>query len=183
MIIIIPGWFISLVTFPGVVIHEIAHRLFCDLTNTPVYHVTYFTIFDGERAGCVVHLRPTRVRHSFLIALAPLIINSLVCMILTIHTGTNLLMSWTSCCYNPPHMVITKFLIFWVGISAGLHAIPSNTDLDSIKQSERRSVRYFVHCITSSLRLFNISYIGLLFKMLYTALLSSIIPFFLMICQ
>ncbi len=41
---IIPGVLISLVTFPGVVIHELAHQLFCMLCGLKVYEVKYFQI-------------------------------------------------------------------------------------------------------------------------------------------
>ena len=55
----IPGWLISLVTFPGVVVHEAAHRFFCDVTDTPVYEVSYFRP-RGKPAGYVIHGRPVR---------------------------------------------------------------------------------------------------------------------------
>ena len=39
---IIPGPIIALLTFPGVIVHEFAHKLFCDIFNVPVYYVNYF---------------------------------------------------------------------------------------------------------------------------------------------
>lgn len=40
--IIIPGFLISLLTFPGVMVHEFAHQLFCRIMRVPVYDVVYF---------------------------------------------------------------------------------------------------------------------------------------------
>lgn len=42
---LIPGFLISLVTFPGVMVHELAHLVFCKLTNTPVYLGALGSIF------------------------------------------------------------------------------------------------------------------------------------------
>ena len=39
---VIPGFIISLVTFPGVIVHELAHQIFCMLMKVPVYDVKYF---------------------------------------------------------------------------------------------------------------------------------------------
>lgn len=33
----VPGPVIAAVTFPGVIVHEAAHRFFCDLGGVPVY--------------------------------------------------------------------------------------------------------------------------------------------------
>ena len=39
---IIPGFVISIITFPGVIVHELAHQLFCRWCKVPVYEVKYF---------------------------------------------------------------------------------------------------------------------------------------------
>lgn len=39
---IIPGFVISVMTFPGVIIHELAHQLFCMICGLEVYEVKYF---------------------------------------------------------------------------------------------------------------------------------------------
>lgn len=38
----IPGVIISIITFPGVIVHELAHQIFCYLMKIPVYEVKYF---------------------------------------------------------------------------------------------------------------------------------------------
>jgi hypothetical protein len=39
----IPGPLIALATFPGVIVHELAHQLFCRWFRIPVLNVCYFT--------------------------------------------------------------------------------------------------------------------------------------------
>lgn len=41
---IIPGFLISIATFPGVIVHEAAHQLFCRLTKVAVLDVCYFRL-------------------------------------------------------------------------------------------------------------------------------------------
>ncbi|WP_431212439.1 DUF3267 domain-containing protein [Puia sp. P3] len=49
----IPGFVITLLTFPGVIVHEFAHQLFCRLYKVPVFEVVYFQL--GNPAGYVMH--------------------------------------------------------------------------------------------------------------------------------
>jgi len=44
-------WLIALVTFPGIILHEWAHKFFCDRTGVPVYKTCYFRL--GNPAGYV----------------------------------------------------------------------------------------------------------------------------------
>lgn len=121
----IPGELIALITLPGVVLHEIAHRLACDILKVPVYAVKYFSI-SSQRSGYVVHHETNNFYKSFLIGFAPLIVNSTLCILLTLpksfalHTlGYSSLQSCES--------------IAWlIGITFGANAFPSNKDLKNI---------------------------------------------------
>src|ERR1700681_3896241 len=77
---LIPGFLIALVTFPGIIIHEVGHRLFCDLAGVPVYEVCYFR--TGNPSGYVIHAPATSLRASFLITIGPLILNTVICAII-----------------------------------------------------------------------------------------------------
>ncbi len=80
----IPGWLLALVTFPGVIVHEIAHRFFCDVTDTPVYEVAYFR--PGQNpAGYVIHGPAKNLRAGLLISAGPLLINTVLCSDLDLH--------------------------------------------------------------------------------------------------
>src|SRR5579872_135010 len=125
MIFFIPGELIALITFPGVIIHEIAHRFFCDFNKVPVYGIQYF-IPLSENAGCVIHERTSKLSHAFFIASGPLIVNSIVCMLLTFpymtpyYLGTDFLVNTSF------RASIGYSLLVWIGMSAGFNAIPSN---------------------------------------------------------
>ncbi|MFC5456958.1 DUF3267 domain-containing protein [Prosthecobacter fluviatilis] len=120
--IIIPGFIISLLTFPGVIVHEAAHQLMCRLTNTPVLNVCYFQ--TGTPAGFVVHDKPSSGWRHFFIAVAPFLINSVIgCLIclpvaLALAAGASL---------EP-----VDFLLGWLGVSVGMHAFPSTGDASSL---------------------------------------------------
>jgi hypothetical protein len=121
---LIPGWLISLVTFPGVVVHEAAHRFFCDVTDTPVYEVSYFRP-RGKPAGYVIHGRPKNLSAALLISGGPLLINTALCALLTLAVAYQ-------------HFVLNAgvhgpvlLLLAWLGYSIGMHAIPSRQDAAS----------------------------------------------------
>lgn len=39
-VILIPGFIVAMLTFPGIIVHEFAHKLFCSLTGTRVLEVS-----------------------------------------------------------------------------------------------------------------------------------------------
>ena len=55
--IIIPGWLIGLVTFPGVIVHEAAHLFFCKLRRVAVFDVCFF-VSAIRRAMSFTNRRP-----------------------------------------------------------------------------------------------------------------------------
>jgi hypothetical protein len=119
----IPGSIISTLTFPGVIIHEMSHRFFCDIEKIPVYDVCYFKA--GNPAGYLIHAPTTKLRSSLLISIGPLIINTFVCSILTLSATFPLTI------LKVENSSFVFALLFWIGISAGMHAFPSNADIDN----------------------------------------------------
>jgi hypothetical protein len=128
----IPGWLISLVTFPGVVVHEAAHRFFCDVTDTPVYEVAYFRP-GGNPAGYVIHGRPRSLRAGLLIAGGPLLINTALCALLT------LTVAYQKIVLNAPLRNPVLLFLGWLGYSIGMHAFPSRQDANSFTAQVRES--------------------------------------------
>ncbi len=122
----IPGWLISLLTFPGVIAHEVGHKLFCDIAKVPVYRVSYFRI--GNPAGFVIHGPVKGLKNSFLISVGPLIVNTILCALLTFSA------------VFPIFILEAKdysgvfILLMWAGISIGMHAFPSNDDMENFVQ-------------------------------------------------
>ncbi len=126
MFFFVPGPVISLITFPGVIIHEIAHRFFADIAGVPVYQVCYYRI--GDPAGYVVHEETHQLKQAFLIAVGPLIINSLLCMLITFTVVYPLSI------FNDQASHYTVGLTAWIGFSIGMHAFPSDHDAESFLQ-------------------------------------------------
>ncbi len=121
----LPGFLVALVTFPGVIVHEIAHRFFCDVTDTPVYEVAYFR--PGRNpAGYVVHGKPRSLRAALLISAGPLVINTLLCAILTFTVAYEWLVL-----DDPLHDPVL-LVLGWLGYSIGMHAFPSRQDAASL---------------------------------------------------
>lgn len=110
----IPGQLISILTFPGVIVHEWAHKKYCDWTGVFVHKVVYFQ--TKNPAGYVLHSEPSNYEQTFWISVGPLIINSFLSIIL----------GWLATQTEPESFLY--YIILWVAISIGMHAFPSDQD-------------------------------------------------------
>ena len=115
---IIPGELIALLTFPGVIIHEAAHMLFCKWGRVAVLDVCFFRF--GNPAGYVIHEEPRNFHTAFLISVGPFIVNSLLCILLCFPAFVPVRIFDRA---DP----ISYFLL-WLGLSIGMHAFPSTQD-------------------------------------------------------
>lgn len=127
MFIPIPGFIISLLTFPGVIVHEFAHRFFRDVAKVPVYKVCYFRL--GNLAGFVIHEPVKKLRSAPPISIGPLIINTFLCALLTFSAIL-------------PIFILKEqkysgifLILLWIGISIGMHAFPSDEDMKSFAET------------------------------------------------
>ncbi len=75
----IPGILIALATFPGVIVHEAAHMLFCKLRGVAIFQVCFFRV--GNPAGYVVHEEIEDFSSAFLVAVGPFIVNTALCLL------------------------------------------------------------------------------------------------------
>ncbi|MBI2345016.1 DUF3267 domain-containing protein [Candidatus Dependentiae bacterium] len=160
MIFIIPGFLVSMLTFPGVILHEMAHKFFCDYYNITVFKVAYFRI--SSKAGHVTHEPIYDKDKETTVALAPFFINSLICMLFFIpyfliySFGTFFLWKISR---------LDVFLI-WVGISCGLSAVPSETDLKHIPK-DISGIYFFFRALSKGLN--DLGFFG---SMLWTFMLG-----------
>ncbi len=111
------GWLIALITFPGIILHEWAHKFFCDRTKVPVYKTCYFRL--GNPAGYVLHGPVDSYWKAFLISTAPFLINTAIAVIsffiaAIIHRG------------------LAAYILYWLGISIAMHSFPSSEDADNL---------------------------------------------------
>jgi hypothetical protein len=137
--IIIPGFLIAILTFPGVIVHEIGHRLSADLLKVPVLEVCYFRV--GNPAGYVVHGPVIGIRKNLLITVMPLITNTLLCSLITFSAVFHLFI------LDAKENTFIYLILAWLGISIGMHAFPSNQDtenlLNAVKNEKKGGLTLF----------------------------------------
>jgi hypothetical protein len=127
----IPGFIISILTFPGVIVHEAAHMFFCKLRRVPVFDVCFFRV--GSPAGYVVHGEPGNFNTSFLITIGPFIINSLACILICFPASFPL--------HYFGAMEPISYIIMWLGISIGMHAFPSTGDAQVLLAEAKKAAK------------------------------------------
>ncbi len=111
------GWLIALITFPGIILHEWAHKFFCDRTHVPVYKTCYFRL--GNPAGYVIHGQVDNYGKAFLIATAPFLVNTTISLI-----------SFSIAVIIP--LGLAAYILCWLGISVAMHSFPSSQDADNL---------------------------------------------------
>lgn len=118
----IPGVVISIITFPGVIVHEAAHMLFCRLRRVAIFDVCFFRF--GNPAGYVIHEETDDFTSAFLISFGPFIINSLLCMLICLP-------ALAAIRYFDADEPLS-YVLLWLGISIGAHAFPSAHDARNV---------------------------------------------------
>lgn len=177
MIFYIPGELIAFFTFPGIVLHEIAHRFFCDIFDIDVYYIRYFIPFN-QKAGHVIHAPTSNICHYFFIGAGPLILNSLVCMLLTFPAGCASYLDVEFAKNTSPIWEALYAILSWSGYSIGFHAMPSNQDIADLEFLARPSIfKLFIHTFVEFVKLFNLNYFGFWLRIIYSGLVSYILPF------
>ncbi|MCL2888419.1 MAG: DUF3267 domain-containing protein [Elusimicrobia bacterium] len=170
----IPGWLIAFLTFPGIIVHEIAHRFFCDLRNVPVYEVSYFNF--SRTPGYVIHGPINDLPSAFLISVGPLIINSLLCVIFTFSSFIPLVALGLG--LRDAHWF--SIVLMWFGISIGMHAFPSPHDANNFKELVKLHKKGFLLKTVSWIFVIIISIAHVLrviwFDLLYAIGLSWVLP-------
>ncbi len=123
----IPGKLIGLVTFPGIIVHELGHLAMCKIAGVRVHEFSLLR-WQGPM-GYVVHEKPDSLFHSFLITFGPFFANSLITVLLIAIGGT--------LSYIFPLLGI---LFLWLAASVGMHAFPSFQDAKSLLAHTKESI-------------------------------------------
>ena len=129
--IFIPGWLIAIVTFPGVIVHEAGHMLFCKIRGVAVLDVCFFRV--GNPAGYVIHEEPKDFTSAFLVATGPLIVNTLLCFLICFPVLLPM--------KEFGREDIFDYALIWLGLSIGMHAFPSTHDAKSLWNHARAAVK------------------------------------------
>ena len=118
----IPGWLISLLTFPGVIVHEAGHLLLCRKFKVAVFDVCFFRL--GNPAGYVVHEQTDNFLTIFFVSMGPFFVNTAFCIL---FCSAAFLPVWELEVRDP-----LGWFFYWLGLSIGMHAFPSTEDLKHI---------------------------------------------------
>ena len=118
----IPGFIISWLTFPGVIVHEFAHDLFCRWRRVAVFEVCYFQF--GNPSGYVIHEKPRSVWDSISISVGPFFVNSLLGALIAFPSAVTILTFGAGDGLD--------VLLMWLGVSIAMHSFPSTGDAQSM---------------------------------------------------
>lgn len=116
-------YFYALLTAPGVVVHELAHALFCLLGGVRIHKINLFRF--QRVAGYVVHEEPKGFMSSWLISFGPLIVNSYLAMFFFAQVRP--IYDWWD------------LLFAYLGVVIALQAIPSTGDAESLLKLANRN--------------------------------------------
>lgn len=116
--IFVPGIYIMLITFPGVVVHEFAHQLFCRIFGVAIFEVKYFQM--ANPAGYVSHEPVRNPIHQLFICIGPFLINTLLGLAIAFPAAV-------------PVFILGEgnfldFVMLYFGFSIAMHAFPSIGD-------------------------------------------------------
>jgi len=118
----IPGFLISLVTFPGVIVHELAHQLFCRWYKVPVFEVVYFKM--GNPAGYVMHETPDTKWKSIMISIGPFFVNTIIGGLIALPAALPV--------FSFGNGTPLDYFLIYLAISIAMHAFPSTGDANVI---------------------------------------------------
>jgi hypothetical protein len=121
----IPGFLISIVTFPGVIVHEFAHQLFCRLARVAIFDVCYFRV--GNPAGYVVHEIPKKSYQNILIGIGPFFVNTIIGALIALPAAIPVIKFGSGS--------VIDYLLIYLGVSIAMHSFPSTGDAKSIWNS------------------------------------------------
>src|SRR5260370_17554031 len=118
----IPGPVIAALTFPGVIIHEYGNRFLWRLFKLQVFEVCFFRF--GNPAGYVIHQETDNFTAQFFVSMGPFFGNTLLCVL---FCSAAFLPVWELKVTDP-----LAYFFYWLGLSIGMHAFPSATDLSHL---------------------------------------------------
>ncbi len=130
---IIPGIVISIVTFPGVAVHELAHQICCRICRIPVYEVKYFQMENP--CGYVLHEPTANPWKNLLTGLGPFFVNTILGILITLPAYANVFGYRSVSGTLGTLVTLSSFVLYWLGVSILMHAFPSTGDAKSLVAS------------------------------------------------
>jgi predicted small integral membrane protein len=175
---LIPGFLIAIVTFPGVIVHELAHVFFCRWAGVPILEVKYFQL--ANPCGYVIHDPIDKPFANFMISVGPFIINTIVGLII-IFPGALVYQAFGLSA--DPARLIPQIISLWLGLSVLAHAFPSTGDAKAMAVSilKNEDVNIFVKILVAPV--VGLIYIGSIGSVVwldfaYAVAVSAVVPRF-----
>lgn len=116
---------VSLLTFPGIVVHEYAHALACRSLGIRVVKVCYLRL--GNPLGYVLHEQPRYAVQHIVVAVAPFFVSTLAALAASLLASLFVTTPWAA-----EYKDIVVFTGAWLSFSMALHAFPSSGDGDAL---------------------------------------------------
>lgn len=116
----IPGFLISLLTFPGVIVHELAHQICCRLMDVPVYKVKYFQLKNP--CGYVLHEKTENPWKTLLISVGPFLVNTILGVVIMLPISIKI--------FELNRTDPSTIILGWLGLSVLVNSFPSKGDAD-----------------------------------------------------
>jgi hypothetical protein len=139
----IPGILITILTFPGFIMSTVAAKFWCDVLGVQVYEAHYFK-------GTITHEKIESPARAVLVASAPFTVNTFLCAVLCFPIAFSFLLG----AFDDLSPIIS-FVLAWVGISIGMHALPSKNAIQSyaeqIPGDQRRGLGYLIFAFLAAL--------------------------------
>jgi len=124
----------ALLTSPGVIFHEYAHKEAAESQNMKVSEVCYFQF--GDPAGYVTHQSPKSYTGMFIISAAPFILNTSFAFTIFFSASAYIQSVGYASLTRVP--IVLLGVLTWIGICLCLHAFPSPQDISNIRDSAKR---------------------------------------------
>jgi len=154
--LMIPGVLISILTFPGVIMHELSHQIFCRLRRVPVYEVKYFQVKNP--CGYVAHEPSENPLTVFMISMGPFIFNTVIGALMLLPASVvmsefGLFNSLRNSNVDGDTIIrmFPTLLAFWLGASILMHAFPSTGDAKILVANilKNKNVNVFVKILVA----------------------------------
>jgi len=162
-ILAIPSQVVALLTFPGVVLHQVVEQLFCRWRRVAVGDVCYIRF--GTPPGFVTHERPVTVRQALLIGLGPFFVNSLLAALMAYPFVLPALEFRVSATQG--------YILAWLSVSIAMHSFPNADETGDLWRAVR-SPRSSTLTRLLATPLVGFMYVGALGRLVFLDLLYGV---------
>jgi hypothetical protein len=118
----VPSIVISLITFPGIIVHELAHQLFCRWFKVPVFEVVYFQM--KKPMGYVLHERTESHLQAVMISIGPFFVNTILGALIALPAAMPV--------FTFDNAGPLDYFLIYLGVSIAMHAFPSTGDAANV---------------------------------------------------